>query len=110
MRLLLFILLAGCAFTGCASRRALVAKVAHVVVSGASFETGKPETDPATLSLAKGYLDAAAVLTWMRMPLADGFDNKDISDALNGAIPNDTTWQWQVKLLYEAEASLPNAK
>lgn len=118
MRLLLFILLAGClALSGCASaplrtppHRATVAKVAHVALSGSSFETGLPETDPATVSLAKGYLDASAVSKWMGIPPSQALSNKGVGQAIEGAIPPNTTRDWQVRLLYEAEALLPNAK
>lgn len=54
MKLLLALLL-----VGCAPDRATVSKVAHVAVSGSSFETGKPMSDPETVSLARGYLHAA---------------------------------------------------
>lgn len=105
MRALLAIalLLPACAS---APRRALVAKVAHVAVAGSSMETGQPETDPGTISLAQDYLNVAAVSLWAGLNPSQALANTAIGDALEGALPPNTTRQWRVKLLTEAQASL----
>lgn len=104
MKLLLAIFFAG--LVGCTSHRATVAKVAHVALSGSSIETGKPETDPETISLAVGYLDASAVSLWIGIPTSEALSNVAIGQAIEGALPPNTSSKWRIKVLMEAEELL----
>lgn len=101
MRLLLALLL-----VGCAPDRATVAKVAHVAVSGSSFDTGKPMSDPETVSLARGYLQAAAASLWLGVPTSQALSNVAVGQAIEGALPPNTSQRYRVRLLERADASL----
>lgn len=103
MRLLLALMLVGCES---APPRYEVARVARVAIRGAAHESGWAENDRRTRQLAQRYLNAAAVLTWGRIPISDGFLDDGIGRALEGALPPNTTDQYRIDLLDAAQASL----
>lgn len=103
MKLLLAILFAGCTS---ASHHAEVARVAHVAVREAAFQSQRPESDPVVRRFAAEYLNASAVLTWEEIPLPDGLLDEGVGKAIQGALPPNVSQKERIRILDDAQALL----